>query len=81
MYASITVKTRPSLSRTHTRTLYTHTGYLPQDSAALAGSTARASAYVYASITDDLYGEWCIDKFLASEVWCVAGICNRHFLK
>jgi hypothetical protein len=43
-------------------------GYLPQDTQALGGDGARASAYVFAHRGDSLYGEWSIDKFLASDV-------------
>lgn len=43
-------------------------GYLPQDTCAFECNTAQASAYVYARMTDDLYGEWSIDKFLRSDV-------------
>jgi len=45
-------------------------GYLPQpaDTSAFEGNTAQAFAYVYAHATDDLYGEWSIEKFLNSDV-------------
>jgi hypothetical protein len=43
-------------------------GYLPQDAQALGGADARVSAYVFAHRGDSLYGEWSIDKFLASDV-------------
>ena len=59
-------------------------GYLPQDSQALVGSSARASAYVYAHRSDSLYGEWSIDKFLASDVLpgyiAMSGDCRDEFL-
>lgn len=43
-------------------------GYLPQDAQALGCADARASAYVFAHRGDNLYGEWSIEKFLASDV-------------
>jgi len=43
-------------------------GFLPQQPDAIAGETARASAYVFAQQTDALYDEWYIHKFLQSDV-------------
>jgi gamma-glutamylcyclotransferase (GGCT)/AIG2-like uncharacterized protein YtfP len=59
-------------------------GFLPQDTSALEGATARASAYVYACQTENLYGEWVIDMFLTSDILpsyiAMSAGCRQDFL-